>query len=175
MAEKDRLPLVTIRNANILPGSWRNFAGEERFNDRKRTFNIKLEADVAQAMKNDGFNIKELKAREGEEDLPPAYRVEVAVSYQNRPPQVWLISGGQRTLLDETSISVLDYLDIEKADVKINPYQWETATGSGIKAYLDKLYVTARQDDLDAEYNSIPVAGNPEAHSGPRFEEDIDG
>lgn len=169
MASIDRLPLVTIRNAEILPGSWRNFAGEERFNQKKRTFNIKLPADVALAMKQDGFNVKELKAREEEDE--PGYRIEVAVSYENRPPQVWMISGGQRVLLDETSISVLDYLDIAKADVKINPYQWETATGSGVKAYLDKLYVTAREDDLDAEYSSIPVSGGGHRSEGVQFED----
>lgn len=168
MANVDRLPLVTLRNAEILPGSWRNFSGEDRFNagEGKRAFNIKLPIDAAEAMLRDGFNIKELRALD--EGDAPGHRIEVAVSYKNRPPQVWLISGGHRTLLDETAISVLDYADIERADVMINPSAWEVNGKSGIKAYLHKLFVTLKEDELDAEYSSIPVSGAP---SGVHFEE----
>lgn len=168
MATVDRLPLVTIRNADVLPGSWRNFSGEDRFNagEGKRGFNIKLPADVAAAMISDGFNVKELRALD--EDDAPGARIEVAVSFKNRPPQVWLISGGHRTLLDETSISVLDYADIARADVMINPSRWEVNGKTGIKAYLHKLFVTLKEDELDADYASIPVSGAP---AGVHFEE----
>lgn len=159
MAQKDKLPIVTLRNANILPGAWRNFSGAEKFNEAgKRTFNIKLDEDVALAMKADGFNVKPLRARD-EDDENDGYRIEVDASFKLRPPQVWLVSGGQRTLLDEGAINILDYADIEKATVAINPYPWETATGSGIKAYLHKAVIYLREDDLDAEMREIPIAG----------------
>lgn len=163
MAQNDRLPVVTLRNAEILPGAWRNFGGEARFNEEgKRTFNIKLPTDVALAMKEDGFNIKVLKPRD--EDDEEGYRIEVAVSYKIRPPQVWLVSGGQRTLLDEGAINILDYANIKSASVAINPYQWETATGSGIKAYLHKAVIYLLEDELDEEMNDIPIAGGGGAH-----------
>lgn len=159
MAQKDKLPIVTLRNANILPGAWRNFSGAEKFNEAgKRTFNIKLDEDVALAMKADGFNVKPLRARD-EDDENDGYRIEVDASFKIRPPQVWLVSGGQRTLLDEGAINILDYADIDKATVAINPYPWETATGSGIKAYLHKAVIYLREDDLDAEMREIPIAG----------------
>ncbi|AWN03299.1 hypothetical protein PBI_CAMILLE_52 [Microbacterium phage Camille] len=159
MASKDKLPIVTLRNAQILPGRWRNFGGEARFNEEgKRSFNLKLDEETATAMQRDGFNIKPLRALD-EDDENDGYRVEVAVSYANRPPQVWLISGGQRTLLDEGAINILDYADIERASIAINPYAWETATGSGIKAYLHKAIIYLREDDLDAEMRDIPIAG----------------
>ena len=159
MASKDKLPIVTLRNANILPGRWRNFGGAERFNEQgKRTFNIKLDEDVALQMQRDGFNIKPLRALD-EDDENDGYRVEVKVNYNNRPPQVWLVSGGQRTLLDEGAINILDYADIEKASVAINPSPWETASGSGVAAYLHKMVVYLREDDLDAEMRDIPISG----------------
>lgn len=159
MANKDKLPIVTLRNANILPGAWRNFSGAEKFNEAgKRTFNIKLDESVALQMKEDGFNVKPLRARD-EDDENDGYRIEVDASFKIRPPQVWLVSGGQRTLLDEGAINILDYADIEKATVAINPYPWETATGSGIKAYLHKAVIYLREDDLDAEMREIPIAG----------------
>jgi hypothetical protein len=162
MATEDRLPIVTLRNAEILPGAWRDFSGEGRFNeDGKRRFNIKLDPDVAQAMMRDGFNIKELKPREEDEDsgIHPGYRIEVAVSYKFRPPQVWLVSGGHRTLLDEGSINILDYADIAKASIAINPSAWEVNNKTGIKAYLHKAVIYLVEDELDDDMRDIPIAG----------------
>lgn len=172
MANKDKLPIVTLRNANILPGRWRNFAGEARFNEEgKRTFTIKLDEDTALAMKRDGFNVKPLKPMD-EDDENDGFFITVDASFKVRPPQVWLISGGQRTLLDEGAINILDYADIEKATVAINPYAWETATGSGIKAYLHKMVVYLREDDLDREMADIPIAGGGHSDDGGvRFED----
>lgn len=159
MAEKDKLPLVTLRNALILPGGWRNFSGAEKFNEKgKRTFNIKLTEQTAIAMQNDGFNIKPLRALD-EDDDNDGYRVEVDASFTNRPPQIWLVSGGQRTLLDEGAVNILDYADIERATIQINPYAWKTASGEGIKAYLHKMVVYLREDELDIEMRDIPISG----------------
>ena len=171
MATQDRLPVVTLRNAEILPGAWRNFGGEERFGETgKRTFNIKLPVDVALAMQADGFNIKELKPRDGEEEETPGYFITVAVSYKIRPPQVWLVSGGQRTLLDEGSINILDYATIAKASIAINPSRWETATGSGIKAYLHKAVIYLVEDELDDDLRDIPIAGGNAPAEMPDFD-----
>lgn len=171
MATKDRLPIVTLRNADILPGRWRNFSGAERFNEEgKRTFNIKLDEEVALAMKNDGFNIKPLRALD-EDDENDGYRIEVDASFKVRPPQVWMVSGGQRTLLDEGAINVLDYAQIERATIAINPFPWETATGRGIKAYLHKAVIYLKEDDLDLEMRDIPIAGNNHNDDGVRFED----
>ena len=159
MATKDKLPLVTLRNALILPGRWRNFSGAERFNEQgKRNFNLKLDEEIALAMQRDGFNVKPLQARD-EDDENDGYRVEVKVNYNNRPPQVWLVSGGQRTLLDEGAINILDYADIAKASIMINPSQWEARGDTGVAAYLHKAVIYLREDDLDLEMSEIPIAG----------------
>lgn len=162
-APKERLPLVTLRDALILPGRWRNFGGEERFGEKgKRNFNVKLEEDVALAMQNDGFNIKPLRALD-EDDENDGYRLDVAVSYSIRPPQVWLVTGGQRTLLDEGALNILDYADIARASIAINPSAWDVNGNQGIKAYLHKLIVWLREDDLDEEMRDIPIAGHRES------------
>lgn len=170
MATKDRLPIVTLRNANILPGAWRNFSGEERFGEAgKRTFNIKLEEDVALAMKADGFNVKPMKPRD-EDDDNDGYFITVDASFKIRPPQVWMVSGGVRTLLDEGAINILDYADIEKATVAINPSAWEVNGRGGIKAYLHKAVIYLREDELDAEMRDIPVSGG-QSEGGVRFDD----
>ncbi|OQA40364.1 MAG: hypothetical protein BWY50_02031 [Spirochaetes bacterium ADurb.Bin315] len=168
MAERTNVEMVTLRNADILRGSWRNFAGQKGpYNDEgKRSFHVRLPDDVAREMERDGFNIKELRARD--EDEEPGFRVEIAVSYKIRPPQVFLISGGVRTLLDEGSVEILDYVDIAKADLIIQPSFWEVNGKTGLKAYLHKLYVTARTDELDEEYASIPL-GHSQSAEIPEF------
>lgn len=174
MAKKDKLPLVTLRNAFILPGRWRNFGGEMRFNETgKRNFNVKLEEDVALQMQADGFNVKPLRALDDDDDND-GYRIEVKVNFNNRPPQVWMVSGNTRTLLDEGAINILDYADIEKASLMINPSEWESATGSGIAAYLHKAVIYLRQDDLDEEMADIPISGNnhDDRDGGVRFDDE---
>lgn len=163
MAERTNLPMVTLRNADILRGAWRNFAGQKGpYNEEgKRSFHVRLPDDVAAQMAADGFNVRELRPRD--EDDEPGHRLEVAVSYKIRPPQIFLISGGVRTLLDEGSVEILDYVDIAIADLMIQPSYWEVNGRDGYKAYLHKLYVTARTDELDEEYASIPLAGGQSA------------
>lgn len=170
MATKDKLPLVTLRNANILPGGWRDFGGTGRYAEdgKKRIFNVKLDEGVALEMQKDGFNIKPLTARD-EDDDNDGYRIEVDASFRVRPPQVWMVSGGVRTLLDEGSINVLDYADIERATISINPFPWESANGQGIKAYLHKAVIYLREDDLDEEMRNIPISGGQ--HSDENFDD----
>lgn len=166
MATKDKRPLVTLRNAQILPGGWRDFSGTGRFAEdgKKRIFNVKLEEEVALAMQADGFNIKPLRALD-EDDENDGYRLEVDASFRVRPPQVWMVSGGMRTLLDEGAVNVLDYADIERATLAINPFPWESANGSGVKAYLHKAIIYLREDDLDEEMRDIPISsGNSADH-----------
>lgn len=172
MANDSRNPNVTLENAEILPGGFRNFSGaaDQYTREGDRSFTIRLPRDVAEKMLEDGFSVKTLPARdEGDDD---SYILKVAVSYKVRAPQVYFISGGQRTLLDESSINILDYTDIERADVMLNPYHWDVNGKQGVKAYLHKMFVTVQEDDLDRKYSDIPVNREaPQETGGVFFEE----
>ena len=144
--------LLTIENAKIFI---RNFAGKQsKFNPPgKRYFCVFLPEDIAPALEEDGWNIKWTKPRDPDEGPKPY--IQVAVGYENYPPKVWLVCGKSKTLLDEESISSLDYAEIEKVDMTINPYSWNANGKTGIKAYLKKMYVTVVQDDLDMKYRDL--------------------
>jgi hypothetical protein len=63
---------VVIEDA-VLPGFMRNFEGKEKqYNVKgKRNFCVLLTPEMAEALKNDGWNVKTLKAREpGDEPQP---------------------------------------------------------------------------------------------------------
>lgn len=153
---KKRVGNVTIEDARII---FRNFSGKEgTYNAAgNRNFNVLLEPDLAEAMAADGWNVKYLRPRE-EGDEPQA-RVEVTVSYRLKPPRVGLITSRGRTLLGEEHLEILDYADIEKVDVILNPSFWEVNGKSGIKAYLQTIFVTIREDELERKYADVPEIG----------------
>lgn len=140
---------VTIEDAQII---FRNFEGKEGQYNRKgdRNFAVILPPDVAEVMAQDGWNIKSLKPREeGEEG---ALYLPVAVNFTNRPPRIVMLTSRTRTNLDESSVELLDYADIEKADLIVNPFNWEANGKQGVKAYLKSLFVTIAEDELERKY-----------------------
>jgi hypothetical protein len=131
---------------------FRNFSGKEGQYNREgdRNFSVILDPQTAEIMLKDGWNVKYLASREeGEEDTP---YIQVAVSYKNRPPRVVMITSTSRTNLTEESVAVLDWADIQTADLIARAYEWEVNGKSGIKAYLQSLFVTIEEDALERKY-----------------------
>lgn len=132
---------------------FRNFAGKEGQYNREgdRNFSVIIpDETLAQTLLADGWNVKYLNPRE-EGDEPTPY-LQVAVSYKNRPPRVVMISSVARTNVSEEMVEVLDYAEIENADLIVRPYDWEVNGKSGKKAYLKSLYVTIAEDALERKY-----------------------
>lgn len=143
---------VTIEGARIV---FRNFAGKEGQYNREgdRNFAVLLDPQVATDLANDGWNVKALKAREeGDEDQP---YLPVTVSYKGRPPRVVMITSRGRTNLSEDEVDILDWADIENVDLIFRPYEWTVNGRSGVKAYLQSIYVTIREDELELKYADL--------------------
>ena len=136
---------LEITDARIM---FRNFSGEERTYNAKgdRNFCVVIDADNAERLSEDGWNIKWTKPRE-EGDEPLAY-LPVKVNYANRPPEIWKkTENGKPVLLDEITVGSLDDAEIIKVNkLVISPYAWNVSGKSGIKAYLRSGYFTVEDD-----------------------------
>ena len=144
---------ITIENARIM---FRNFAGKEgKFNPAgRRNFCVFLDVDAAEGLKADGWNIKYLQGRE-EDDIPQPI-LQVTVNYDFMPPKLWVVTKRGKTLLDEDSVSALDWAELENVVITIRPYEWEVNGKTGVKAYIKSGYFTIREDELDDKYGDIP-------------------
>jgi len=143
----------SFKSADI---GFRNFAGHEGPYNKEgdRSFAIFLDPDRAQELEKDGWNIKWPKPMEGanqEEDTRRPY-LQVAVAFNNFPPKVALIDANGPTLLEEEAVDMLDWAEIEEADVVIRPYNWTVNGKTGIKAYLKAIYVTIVTDEFSNKY-----------------------
>lgn len=155
MAKK--IPNVMLEGVRLV---FRNFAGKEDMYNAAgtRQFSVVLPPDVAADMARDGWNVKYPKPRQGSDpdEDPRDPTIQVTVSNRLFEPQVTMIAGGRRTNLDFNSLDILDWADITNVDLVINPSVWSVGDKGGVKAYLQKMFVTIEEDALDRKYADIP-------------------
>jgi len=139
---------------------FRNFSGKEGQYNREgdRNFAVLLDEHTAQAMAEDNWNVKWLRPREEEEGENPQAYLPVSVNFKGRPPRIVLITSRGRTNLDEGSVEMLDWADILNVDLIVRPYEWTVNEKSGIKAYLQSIYVTIEEDALEIKYSELDQA-----------------
>lgn len=108
-----------------------------------------------------------------EEGEDPRYYIQVAVSFGNIPPTVYMIPEGKKkkTKLDEEAIDVLDFAEIRHVDLTIRPYNWVIQEGTtnekrGVKAYLRNMYVVIEEDRFAEKYAGEGVSGGVNIHGG---------
>lgn len=157
VVQQGRIENVTLYDVRLI---FKNFSGKAgMFNaEGERSFGIALPQDIADSMSALGWPVKLLKARE-EGDLPQPY-ISVKVKYtpNSRPPKATLVTSKGKNPLDENLISTIDYADIISSDVILRAYQYDFNGNQGVTAYLNSIFVTIREDELDLKYSEVPDA-----------------
>lgn len=141
--------ILMIDDARIV---YRNFSGTgSRYNrEGDRNFAVVIpDKEIADALVENGWNVKIKPPRE-EGDTPFMY-MPVKVKFNDRGPNVYLVTGKRMNRLDEESVSCLDDVDIQSVDMDIRPYDWEVNGRNGRSAYLQSIKVTQRIDRFAAE------------------------
>lgn len=141
---------IIIENARLM---FRNFSGNESAYNRAGDRNFCVVIDdpqTASKLKADGWNIKTLPSRDDDEE--PTNYIRVRVKFDPIPPHIYLVTEKNKTLLDETTVGSLDYVEIKNADVIIRPYNWTAAGNSGVSAYVKTMYVTIEEDVFAHKY-----------------------
>ena len=141
--------ILMIDDARIV---YRNFAGAgSRYNrEGDRNFAVVIpDQEIADALIENGWNVKVKPPRE-EGDTPFMY-MPVKVKFNDRGPNVYLVTGKRMNKLDEESVSCLDDVDILSVDMDLRPYDWEVNGRNGRTAYLQSIKVTQRIDRFAAE------------------------
>lgn len=159
MAQTDGTLL--IENAKII---FRNFAGKASQYNREgeRNFAVIIE-DLRQAKKlqADGWNVK-IKPPKEEGDDEFAY-LQVGVSFDNFPPNIYTITSSGKTRLTKEMVELLDSADFAMLDIILNPYDWTIPSGaSGRKAYLKTMFATLNEDALELKYSGLGSNGGVE-------------
>lgn len=143
----ERIENLYIENAKIIN---KDFSGM-KWGNGKRTFGVIIEdPEVAQQLNDIGWQIKVREPRD--ENSLPTHWIKVEARFDNYPPTVMSIEGNKKVPISENRLGSLDRVHITSADVIISPSRWESALGSGIKAYLKTMYVTIESNPIDAKY-----------------------
>lgn len=139
----------TIEDARII---YRNFSGKATMYNREhdRNFHAVLPEDVAQAMLEDGWSVKFKEPRDESED--GFYHIQIKVSFKNRPPRITTITSTARTMLTESMVEILDIVELTTVDFIARGYDWEANGKTGTAAYLQTMFATIYEDELDRKY-----------------------
>lgn len=166
---KTRLPNLMYEGRRIL---FRNFGGVAgRFNaEGERNFCVVIDPTEVEAMRAEGWNVKELAARNEDED--PLFYMKVKVNLKShRPPTIVMITSRGRTTLPEDMLGFLDWADIANVDMSINPSRWEMPSGkTGVTGYLKTIFITIEEDPIERKYADVPdyaIKSVGELESGP--------
>lgn len=142
--------ILQIDDARI---THKNFAGEGSPYNREGDRNFSLiidDQELADRLVADGWNVK-IKEPFDDADIPFMF-LPVKIKFNDRGPNVYLVSGRVQRELSENTIGILDNMDIEAINLDIRPYDWEVNKKTGRTAYLHSMEVIQRIDRFAARY-----------------------
>lgn len=163
--EKKYIPKRTFKNVHKEDLYFRNFKGVNKFNPKDNSINfaVKLSEELAAEMDKEGWYVRWTRVPEDVKDRVPIPYLKIAVKMDSlRPPLIKLVSDGVETIIDKTTISLLDAVDIDAMSFRVRPYDWDDTGKYGASAQLERLQILAKADDLDDELNDWLAADDPE-------------
>ena len=134
--------VINIENTRFIFET--NFSGDpsrDRFRSTQRRANVIInDPDLAQELIDEGFNVRETRPREGEEEgFIPTYFIAIKANYDSKwPPKIYLVSGdSDPVLLDVDTVGQKDQISVDNVNVQLNTRYTE----NGNSLYVRTMYV----------------------------------
>ena len=153
---------LEFENARII---YPNFEGVATDYNRagNRNFCVVIDdAEVAQKLSEDGWNVKVRLPKEEEDELFHYMQINVKYDDDKIPPTVVVVTVDKsgtpkkKCYLNEDTIKSLDKARILGVDMTIRPYNWDVNKKTGVKGYLQDMYVTIQENRFADKYDNIP-------------------
>ena len=107
-------------------------------------------ATYAEALQAMGWNVKIKPPRE--EGDSPFIHLPVKVKFNDRGPDIFVISGDTKRKLSEETVGMIDNIEILNVDMDIAASNYNVNGQTGIAAYLRTMYVTKAVDRFADRY-----------------------
>lgn len=167
-----------VNDINITDGqiAYSNFSGRPtQFNPNGgvRTVTFVIPNDIAEQLKEDGWNIREQAINEDE----VRYLLEAKLTFRTREgkprdPKIFIVRNDGLMHVTEETVDTLDRADILNIDAVIGPSYWEWGGRKGIAAYVNSMYVTIKENPIDEKYRKMIAEMNE--HMLPTDNNDLD-
>lgn len=147
-----------------------NFNGElDRFKDDRRKFTVLIPNDIADQLREMGWNVKtEIPTKEEmEQGREMLSHLKVIVDYKfhdqhpndveyEKGPDVWIIQGEDREKLTSKTVGSLDRTRIETMDMELRAWEYNPEDHPGkYSARLVMLVANIRPNILDKKYGRL--------------------
>jgi len=151
-----RIEDLEIENADVFR---LNLGGNERTDSRGKVVNkggtrnlcIRLDNEIAEQMRDEGWNVKILPPREDGDEAH--YFISAEVRFRPMRPSIYLVSGNKKTLLDEDTIECLDNSRFKEVSLRIHPRVWVNDNGEEkIKAFLSEAYFVVNLSNIGRKF-----------------------
>lgn len=151
--------IAMVDDARII---WRNFSGKSSQYNREGDRNFALiipDQETADEFLKRGWNVKIKPPRE--EGETPFMFINVNVKYGGRrDPEVYLWTGNKQAQLSESTVRLLDDVEIERVNMDLRPYDWQ-GNGEKCSAYLQAIEVFQNISRFAARFAEEEGPGEP--------------
>lgn len=146
---KNNRDVVEFTNVKIVH---RNLSGRQNEYNRagNRTFSVVLTEDEAEELLDRGYNVRIRQAKDNPDEK--FCFLSMTVNYNHIPPRIYRVVGGKMTLLNESNVGIIDTSDIFNVNLSVNARYWEINGKSGIKPYVNVMYVEVEEDSFADRY-----------------------
>ena len=151
-----RIPDINITEGQI---AYSNFSGNPtQYNPEggKRSVTFVIPNEIADDLKAEGWPVREQNFDDG----TSRYLLDAAFLFrtrngQPRDPKIFIVRDKKLIHVTEDTADALDRADIVSVDAVIAASYWEYAGRSGIKAYINSMYLTIKENPIDAKYRKM--------------------